>query len=158
MAMDMATIPGFFKPGHTGERRSPHQHFRDGICLAALRAFTAAELRQEKPGLALREVALRVGCVRSWKPRRPGQPDEPLSALEARRLLVRLVQRVQIDQLIDQLLQTTGLGELPPEIKQQIAANTHREARKQGLTKTDTVDLSRLIGGGNFKGENHDQT
>jgi hypothetical protein len=57
----MAGMPGFFKPVHTGERRAPHQHFRDGICLAALRALTGAELRRDKPELTLREVALRVG-------------------------------------------------------------------------------------------------
>jgi hypothetical protein len=60
--MHMAAMPGFFKSGlHTGQRRSPHQHFRDGICLATLRAFTGAEIYRDKPELTLREVALRVG-------------------------------------------------------------------------------------------------
>jgi hypothetical protein len=61
--MHMAAIPGFFKSGlHTGRRRSPRQHVRDGICLAALRAFTGGEIYRARPkGLTLREVALRVG-------------------------------------------------------------------------------------------------
>jgi len=59
----IAGLPGFFKPVlHTGRRRSPHQHFRDRICLAALRAFTGAELYHAKRGqLTLSECALRVG-------------------------------------------------------------------------------------------------
>jgi hypothetical protein len=59
----MAAMPGFFKPVlPAGQRRSPHQHFRDGICLAALRAFTGAEIYRDKPEeLTLGEVALRVG-------------------------------------------------------------------------------------------------
>jgi|SRR6516162_1826850 hypothetical protein len=61
--LQMAAKAGFFKPGlHTGQRRSPRQHIRDGICLAALRAFTGAELYRAKPEkLTLGEVALRVG-------------------------------------------------------------------------------------------------
>jgi hypothetical protein len=77
---------------------------------------------------------------------RPGQDAEPVSELEAQRLLVSLVERGQIDQLLEQLLQTVGLDELSLEIKKQIAANAHREARRQGLTRTGAVDLRKLIG------------
>ena len=57
----MPRIPGFFKPVlHT--RGSPRQHFRNGLCLAPLRAITGAEIYRDKSkGLTLGEAALRVG-------------------------------------------------------------------------------------------------
>src|SRR5262245_567785 len=60
--LQMAATSGFFKSGYTGRRRSPRQHVRDGVCLAALRAFTGAELyRAKSETLTLGEAALRVG-------------------------------------------------------------------------------------------------
>jgi hypothetical protein len=51
-------LSGFNKP----VRRSPREHIRDGVCLAALRAFTGVELyREKRRKLTLSEVALRVG-------------------------------------------------------------------------------------------------
>ena len=55
----ITTTGGFFKSTHTGQRRSPRQHFRNGASLAPLRAFTGAEVYQSKK-LTLGEVALRV--------------------------------------------------------------------------------------------------
>jgi len=58
----MAILPGFFKPvRHSDRRRSSRQHIRDGVCLAALRAFTGAELYRAKEELTLGEAALKVG-------------------------------------------------------------------------------------------------
>jgi hypothetical protein len=57
--MHMAVKSGFFKP-LVRTRRFTHRLFRDGICLAPLRAFTGAELYQSKE-LTLGEAALRVG-------------------------------------------------------------------------------------------------
>ena len=53
----MPRIPGFFKPVlHT--RGSPRQHFRNGLCLAPLRAITGAEIYRDKSkGLTLGEAA-----------------------------------------------------------------------------------------------------
>src|SRR5262245_10189636 len=60
----MAGMPGFFKPvTTTGERRSPRQHFRNGVCLAALRAFTAAEYRREHNSTLADTAARHGSCV-----------------------------------------------------------------------------------------------
>jgi hypothetical protein len=54
----MAKMPVFFKT----VRRSPREHFRDGVCLAALRSFSAAELYRDKQGtLTLNTAALKTG-------------------------------------------------------------------------------------------------
>jgi hypothetical protein len=59
--MDMAVKSGFFKPV-VRTRRFTHQLFRDGLCLAALRAFTGAELYGAKSKeVTLGQAALRVG-------------------------------------------------------------------------------------------------
>jgi hypothetical protein len=57
--MAMAETAGLCKPVN-GTRQSPRQHFRDGVCLAALRAFTGAELCRERK-LTLGAAALRCG-------------------------------------------------------------------------------------------------
>src|SRR5262249_21025287 len=59
--MEMTELSGFFK-SDAGRRRSPRQHFRNGLCLAPLRAITGAEIYRDKSkGLTLGGAALRVG-------------------------------------------------------------------------------------------------
>src|SRR5262245_57085952 len=61
--MQMAAMPGFFKSVLHAGRRSPHQHFRDGVCRAALRAFTAAEYRREHESTLVDASARHGSCV-----------------------------------------------------------------------------------------------
>ena len=59
----IASMPGFFKPVlNTSQQRSSGQYLRRSVSLAALRAFTGAEIHRANPELTLREIALRVGC------------------------------------------------------------------------------------------------
>jgi hypothetical protein len=67
----LSGIPGFCKPVRNGNgignghRRSPREYNRNGVCLAALRAITAAQLyRDPQNAFTLAECALRCGsCV-----------------------------------------------------------------------------------------------
>jgi len=60
----MARLPALNRAGPRNgqQRHSPREHFRGNVCVAALRAFTAAELhRDDELGLTLREAAMRCG-------------------------------------------------------------------------------------------------
>jgi hypothetical protein len=60
----MACLPDRNRSGsrHGQHRHSPREHFRGNVCVAALRAFTGAELhRDDELDLTLREAAMRCG-------------------------------------------------------------------------------------------------
>jgi hypothetical protein len=70
---------------------------------------------------------------------------EPVDELEARRLLISLVERAQIDELVDKMCEVIGAA-LPEDARRKIAENTHRAARAAGLTKTGSLpNLDKFI-------------
>jgi hypothetical protein len=74
--------------------------------------------------------------------------DEPLSELEVRRHLQAFVERMQIQNAVDDLaalLASMGV-KLPDEVRQQVIENTHKKLREAGLTRTGSLpDLSKYL-------------
>jgi hypothetical protein len=74
--------------------------------------------------------------------------DEPLSELEVRRFIQAAVERIQIQNAVDDLaalLASMGV-ELPDEVRQQVIENAHKKAREANITRTGSLpDLTKYL-------------
>jgi hypothetical protein len=74
--------------------------------------------------------------------------DEPISEFEVRRFVQAAVERIQIQNAVDDLaalLASMGV-ELPDEVRQQVINSTHKKAREGGITRTGSLpDLTKYL-------------
>lgn len=84
-----------------------------------------------------------------WLHRSDRAEDQPLTELEVRSFIQGIIEHATIADMVDDIaakLKAAGIP-LPDHVRETVIRNTHKAARKHGITKTGSLpDFTKLIG------------